>query len=149
MIYISHRGNINGKIPERENHPVYIFEALAQGYWCEIDVWSKNGNISLGHDNPQYSVNPGMLEMERLVCHAKNKEALDFMLQNENIHCFWHDSDDYTLTSHNWIWTYPGKPAVGKNSYIALPEIYNDDVTGFAGICSDIIETYRDKTNSI
>ena len=143
MIYISHRGNITGKQPDRENHPVYIFEALSQGYWCEIDVWMTDTGIMLGHDVPQYSINQDMLSMERLVCHAKNTGAFAHMMAMDNVHCFWHDSDDYTLTSRNWIWAYPGKSPVGNNSYIALPEIYQQDVTGFAGICSDVIESYK------
>jgi hypothetical protein len=36
------------------------------------------------------------------------------MLDN-NIHCFWHQKDDFTITSQGFIWTYPGKP-VCKNS---------------------------------
>ena len=143
VLWISHRGNINGKQPDRENHPVYIFEALAQGYWCEIDVWLTDSGIQLGHDLPQYPVNENMLRMERLVCHAKNPQALAHMLAMEDVHCFWHDSDDYTLTSRNWIWAYPGKAAIGNNSYIALPEIHQQDISGFAGVCSDVIEQYR------
>ena len=146
MLWISHRGNIWGKQPDRENHPVYIFEALAEGYWCEIDVWKTASGIALGHDEPQYTVNPNMLTIDRLVCHAKNKEALAYMLDMGNVHCFWHDSDDYTLTSENWIWAYPGKPSVGNNCYIALPEIYNDDVSQYAGVCSDIIGKYRNES---
>ncbi len=38
MFYISHRGNIDQIIPERENSPDYINEAIAQGYHVEIDV---------------------------------------------------------------------------------------------------------------
>ena len=143
MRWISHRGNIWGKQPDRENHPTYIFEALAEGYWCEIDVWVAGTGVMLGHDAPQYSVNENMLKNPKLICHAKNKEALSYMLGIKKIHCFWHDSDDYALTSRNWIWAYPGKPAVGKNCYIALPELYNDDVTNFKGICSDIIGEYK------
>ena len=37
MIYISHRGNLNGK-SDRENQPDYLEEALAQGFDVEIDV---------------------------------------------------------------------------------------------------------------
>ena len=36
MILISHRGNISGPNPERENHPEYIFEALQAGY--DVDI---------------------------------------------------------------------------------------------------------------
>ena len=39
MIHISHRGNINGKIIERENSPDYIEEAVTAGYFCEVDVF--------------------------------------------------------------------------------------------------------------
>lgn len=143
MLLISHRGNISGKQPDRENHPTYIFEALAQGYWCEIDVWMTDTGVMLGHDAPQYSVSENMLSMERLVCHAKNTSAFAHMMHMTDVHCFWHDSDDYTLTSRNWIWTYPGKPPIGNNSYIALPEIHQQDVSGFAGVCSDVIGSYR------
>ena len=39
MILISHRGNINGKNTEKENHPSYIDEAIKGEYDVEIDVW--------------------------------------------------------------------------------------------------------------
>ena len=42
MILISHRGNINGKNPEKENHPDYIWVAIQAGYEVEIDVWFKD-----------------------------------------------------------------------------------------------------------
>jgi hypothetical protein len=51
MILISHRGNINGKQPDKENHPLYIFEAIKQGFQVEIDVWFIDGKFKLGHDN--------------------------------------------------------------------------------------------------
>jgi hypothetical protein len=54
MILISHRGNISGPNPERENHPDYILEALQAGYEVEIDVWFVDGKFKLGHDGPQY-----------------------------------------------------------------------------------------------
>jgi hypothetical protein len=42
MIYISHRGNINGKNIERENSPEYILETLNKGYDVEVDIWIIN-----------------------------------------------------------------------------------------------------------
>jgi hypothetical protein len=50
MILISHRGNINGKQPNKENHSLYIFEAIKQGFQVEIDVWFIDGKFKLGHD---------------------------------------------------------------------------------------------------
>ena len=58
MKLISHRGNINGPNKEQENHPDYITSALKQGYDVEVDVWLIDGNIVLGHDEPQYDLGP-------------------------------------------------------------------------------------------
>ena len=43
MILISHRGNIDGKIVERENHPDYIDKAISEEFDVEIDVWMIEG----------------------------------------------------------------------------------------------------------
>mgnify|MGYP005995747501 FL=1 len=53
MIFISHRGNINGIIKERENTVSYINEALSTGFNVEVDIWYKNKSFYLGHDNPK------------------------------------------------------------------------------------------------
>ena len=50
MIYIAHRGNLNGSIPNRENKIEYISEALAFGYNVEVDVRYINNKFVLGHD---------------------------------------------------------------------------------------------------
>ena len=39
MYLVSHRGNIQGKQPDRENSPGYIIEAVKSGYYCEVDIW--------------------------------------------------------------------------------------------------------------
>ena len=38
MKLISHRGNIDGPQPDRENSPNYINEAIEAGYNVEIDT---------------------------------------------------------------------------------------------------------------
>ena len=45
MILISHRGNLEGKQPEQENNPLYIYNALNKGYEVEIDVWYKDNEL--------------------------------------------------------------------------------------------------------
>jgi hypothetical protein len=47
MIYISHRGNIDGKKPHLENNPTYIDEAIDLGYDVEIDLWFIDGRVYL------------------------------------------------------------------------------------------------------
>ena len=147
MIYISHRGNLNGK-SDRENQPDYIEEALAQGFDVEIDVWYHQDEFYLGHDEPQYKVDEKFLEKEGLWCHAKNIDALNRMIDNGKIHCFWHQEDDVTLTSRGYIWTYPGK-TLTENSIAVLPEQNNDNSLTMLpkkvlGICSDYVVDYKD-----
>ena len=48
--YISHRGNIDGRIINEENSPEYILTALSRGYEVEIDVWFVDDSFHLGHD---------------------------------------------------------------------------------------------------
>ncbi len=141
-ILISHRGNISGRNYQLENNPDYIKKALVEGYNVEIDVWYIDGQLFLGHDDPTYLIDVQFLMDIRLWCHAKNIDALEYMLNNPAIHCFWHQKDDVTLTSRNYVWTYPSKQTTNK-SIAVLPEIGKMNLIGVAGICSDYIEKYK------
>ena len=143
MLMISHRGNLAGPLPERENSPGYISEAIALGYSVEVDVWVVDNQYWLGHDEPIHRVEEVFLKDDRLWCHAKNPEALEKMSFNNEIHYFWHQTDDYTLTSKGYVWTYPGKKLF-SNSICVLPERANYDQIDCLGICSDFIQGYRD-----
>jgi hypothetical protein len=143
MILISHRGNINGKIVERENHPSYIDEAINLGYDVEIDMWWIDGKTYLGHDVPQYEVDDEWLteRINKLWVHCKNIELLNW-IRSTTLHYFWHEEDTLTLTSKNQIWAYPGKqPILG--SIAVMPEINKDNISLCIGICSDYIKNYK------
>ena len=109
MIYISHRGNISGPKPELENNPSYVEDAIALGFDVEVDLWAVNGGIYLGHDGPQYLVNIPWLtdRAHQLWVHCKNTQALDLAIRH-GLHCFFHNVDDYTMTSKGYVWAYPG-----------------------------------------
>tara|TARA_R110002020_G_scaffold25138_3_gene81928 strand:+ start:3433 stop:3825 length:393 start_codon:yes stop_codon:yes gene_type:complete len=124
IIKIAHRGNMIGRNPEQENHPEYITAALNQGFHVEIDVWCFDDKWFLGHDEPRYPIHQSFLHDDRLVCHAKNIDALHTMLKNKDIHCFWHENDYCTTTSKGWVWKYP--------------EIYKDGK--IHAMCSDVIK---------
>ena len=141
--YIAHRGNTVGPKPNRENDPEYISEALLKGFDVEVDVWVKNGNFILGHDEPVYGVNQEFLQDERIWCHAKNLAALKAMLDLD-IHCFFHDTDDFTITNRKIIWTFPGKEVTNR-SVIVLTDLKPFDGRCF-GICSDYVEFFRDES---
>ena len=121
MKFIAHRGNINEKKPEKENHPDYILEAMQLGYDVEVDVWYENDKFVLGHNNPEYEIDYNFLLNQSLWCHAKNIEAL-YAMRALKAHCFWHQEDDVSLTSNGFLWTYPGKPLYGL-SICVKPEL--------------------------
>ena len=144
MKLISHRGNLNGKISNEENSPKYILNALNEGFDVEIDVWYKDNNFFLGHDEPEFLIKAEFLENKKLWCHAKNLDALLNLSKINSIY-FWHQEDDYTLTSNGYIWTYPGKELT-LNSICVLPEKFNKrEVNKCYGICSDFILRYKNQ----
>ena len=141
MYLISHRGNINSIEKDRENSPDYINEALNNGFDVEVDVRFESGKFFLGHDFNQFEIDKEFLQNDKIWCHAKTNEALIALDQIE-AHYFWHQEDDYTITSKGYIWTYPGKKILPK-SICVLPERFNYKKIDCLGICSDFIEKYK------
>ncbi len=149
MIYISHRGNINGRIEDSENKPEYIDDTIQLGFDVEIDVWYIDGKWWLGHDGPQYEIDFEWMDnrSHKLWIHCKNKQAVEYLVENDyeaaNINWFWHENDAMTLTSFNYVWAYPGKQPI-KKSIAVMPEINKDDISKCGGICSDYIKDYKE-----
>lgn len=149
MIKIAHRGNTNGRFESWENEPTYIDLAIKKGFEVEIDVWCKDGIIWLGHDEPMYGGLDGRWFRDRLTklwIHCKNLEALLFFktlrMGSYPYNYFWHQKDDFALTSQGYIWTYPGKQ-LSIESIAVMPEMLeNWSIEGAAGVCSDYIEKY-------
>jgi|TARA_R110000822_G_scaffold175029_1_gene314643 hypothetical protein len=149
MIAIAHRGNLDGRNPERENSLSYIQEALDRGYHAEIDLRMEDGKMYLGHEmrphESSYPVSPSWLvnRNKHLWVHCKDIESLQEAL-NLRLNCFWHQRDLYTLTSRKWIWALPGSPTPKYHSIICvLPELNNQDINNFTGFCSDYVLKYE------
>jgi hypothetical protein len=145
MIFISHRGNINGINKNEENKPEYILHALSNNFDVEIDIWYVNGSFALGHDHPSFFIDEKFLNNKKIWLHAKNIEALN-QLNIRGLHCFWHQNDDVVLTSKGFLWTYPGKQLT-KNSICVLPETLSTFTYDCAGLCSDFILKYYNEFN--
>lgn len=148
MLYIAHRGNINGPSLALQNTPQYIQVALDLGFHVEIDLWGRDGTLWLGHDAPENLISHHYIieHQERFFCHCKNVEAIDIL--NEHVpsaHYFFHDSDDYTITSRGFLWCYPSKKPARQNSIIVMPERYADGIAYYLakhkpfGVCSDYV----------
>lgn len=144
MVFISHRGNVDSRQPHLENQPDYIYVALSKNLDVEMDVWKEQDEILLGHDKPTYKTNLLFLDNPKFWLHAKNIEALNFLLKTvKRANVFWHQEDDFTLTNKGIIWTYPNKQLT-NNSICVLPELgYLGNLANCAGICSDVISKYK------
>lgn len=137
---ISHRGNLNGSDLKTENNPIQIKKVLSIGYDVEIDLFSINNKLFLGHDNPQYEINRDFILSSGLWIHCKNFEALKFCsLFKEYLNFFYHEEDTFVLTSRRFIWTFPQeKIPLDDISIAVLPErVPNWDVKNAGGVCTD------------
>ncbi len=141
MIIISHRGNIRGPVPDKENRPSYVDCAIGNGYHVEIDIRLINDELWLGHDEPQYKVDHNWLDKRRhyLWLHCKNIEAAK---ECWSYHSFCHTSDPFTYTSTEKIWLHDLSMRIDSNTIIPL--IDKDEVESFIsvsenpfGICTD------------
>tara|TARA_R100000951_G_C2634245_1_gene178750 strand:+ start:156 stop:593 length:438 start_codon:yes stop_codon:yes gene_type:complete len=144
MLLISHRGNLFGPNEVGENNPNKIAELLDRGIHVEIDVWSIDNKMYLGHDKPTHFVTTDFLLHPKLWCHAKNIEALEHLL-NVGAHCFWHETDSYTVTSNKIIWTFPGKQLTPRSVIVCHSEEETEAVmkTNAYGVCSDYVGYYN------
>jgi len=143
MILISHRGNVSGKIVELENRPDYLNLCLDRGFDVETDIRLVENELLLGHDHPIHKVELSWLyeRKNKMWLHCKNLEAFEFF-REKDFNIFWHDIDDYTLTSKGFIWAYPGKK-LSKGSIAVLPEQWTEEKSlNCLGICSDFIDKY-------
>jgi hypothetical protein len=137
MILISHRGNLNGT-SIFENLPSHIQKCLDDNIECEIDVWKIQDTFYLGHDNPEHKIDFSFLTQKGLWCHAKNLEALSHMLK-QSINCFWHQNDDFTLTSSGYIWTYPNKNVLDNSIIVDNNPNWKEKKYKCYGVCSDYL----------
>jgi len=148
---ISHRGNLNGP-GQSENHPDQIDTCLKSGFESEVDVWLIDGNLFLGHDFGNYKIDLKWLQDRKnlLWIHCKNRESLMFFTEAKNfkMNFFWHQNDNYALTSNNKIWVYPGQE-LPTGSIAVLPELWlkeerASELSSCFAICTDFPEKYKE-----
>ena len=87
MIIISHRGNLEGPLPNKENSLEYIDDAIHQGFLVEVDLWVVSKELYLGHDKPQYKISSEWIEKRKnfLWIHYG---YIGYEQRAKNEHCF-------------------------------------------------------------
>lgn len=139
MIIISHRGNIAGPVPDKENRPSYIDCAIGNGYHVEVDIRSIDGELWLGHDEPQYKVDHNWLNKRRdyLWIHCKNVEAAH---ECWAYHSFCHTSDPFSYTTTGKVWLHDLTQKIDSDTIIPLISLedINNPINGIPyAICTD------------
>ena len=150
MIYISHRGNLNGPDPKKENTIEAINECIEKGYEVEVDLWYENNNFYLGHDEPSFKIDTNLFQNHKIWFHLKNKDSIEEILKHSPKNYFWHENDLCTITSSGNIWLYPNNYIVSKKAIFVLPELNKNKYECLKydcyGICSDYISHYLEKS---
>lgn len=142
MIKIAHRGNLDGP-SWKENQPQYLIDSIDAGYDIELDLWRVSNYLWLGHDGPQYLVTESfLLEIGHAAwIHCKNLDALHFLNTTfPQLNYFWHQGDDYTMTSQGYIWAYPNKDITGNVVIVDLDNSNYNSINAM-GVCSDYAAT--------
>lgn len=143
MIFISHRGNVNGRVPELENKPSNILKVIEK-HLIEIDIWNIEGRIYLGHDNPEYLIDLKFIEQikPKTFFHAKNLNIIK-ILNNLNCRWFLHDKDSFTFVQNvekKMIWGFPEIiNFIPKDFDVCI--VSNNNHVDFNGyVCSDYLK---------
>lgn len=149
MLFISHRGNVNGPMSQRyENNPKIIEKVIRAGYLVEVDLQIHQGKPYLGHDEPFHKVTRAWIEKwnPHLFFHAKTREAVEWIYSGECLidRWFFHEQEKYTLVSDGSLWTHDLTKPPLKHSIVPLISFSSVKeypfTTNFEGICTDWIE---------
>lgn len=146
MKIISHRGNLKGIVPNKENRPSYIDSAIGSGYEVEVDIRYIHGEFWLGHDTPDYKIDKMWIlsRINDIWYHCKN---LDVAIQLKKLTCnikyFCHSQDSYIITSTNHFWVHDLSLNLDENCIIPLLDEesvlkFNDKI--IYAVCTDYVD---------
>ena len=147
--FICHRGNLERKELANENNPNLLDMRIADGYDVELDVWYKNNELFLGHDNPEYPITfEWLMQSSKKYIHTKDASTLEYLLlrcgkEGYNPNIFYHTDEHYSLTTRNHIIVLPGQEII-EGSVNMMPEMSptpKDTRQAFA-VCSDSLSNF-------
>ena len=143
MKLIAHKGNVNGPDSLKENTPEQIEWCIENGYDVEIDVRysPEKDKFYLGHDDLQHEINWWWLagKQKNLWIHCKDLFTLhEFTARTSGYNYFWHQRDDYTLTSKGQIWASPAQD-YNKDTVRVIEDPEEVKEYDCYAICSDYV----------
>jgi len=145
MKIISHRGNINGVVIDKENRPSYLDCAIQSGYEVETDIRYINGEYWLGHDTPDYKINESWIlnRTENIWFHCKDlNSTIQLKKLSKDIKYFCHSQDPYVLTSTNHLWVHD--LSLNLDETCIIPLLDENSIINFSNkivyaVCTDYV----------
>jgi hypothetical protein len=147
--FICHRGNLERKKLSDENIPALLDARIGDGYDVELDVWYKNSQLFLGHDQAEHPITfEWLMQTSKKYIHTKDAKTLEYLLlrcgrEGYNPNIFYHTGEHYSLTTRNHIIVLPGQEILA-GSVNMMPEmspILKDTRQAFA-VCSDSLSNF-------
>jgi len=149
MKLISHRGNICGRVPARENRPSYIDCALQLGYDVEIDIRYCKGEFWLGHDTPDYKIPEIWINTRKHMLWFHCKDIFSAIrLKDMKVNYFCHTADPYVPVSSGHFWVHDLSLPIDTNCIIPLLgklDISNYNNSWHHAICTYYIMLAKEK----
>ena len=142
LILIAHRGNIDGRVEDKENTPGYLESALKAGYNVSCDVGMLHGAFVLPTPGGYHKLPYAFLSNPRMWFRTADPVTLDALCA-ANAHAV-PASVDVTLTSVHYLWCMPDA-VLTPRSIAVFPELAKPDwlhAAEPAGLCSNEISRY-------
>ena len=151
MRIISHRGNIIGPVPEKENRPSYVDIAIQLGYDVEVDLRYFDSHFWLGHDKCQYKISYEwmVLRKNKIWFHCKDQESATKLLDFDvEFQFFCHSVDNFVLTSTFHLWVHDLTKKI--NNKCIIPLLSMDDIKSYKitdefGVCTDYVKYLKNE----
>ena len=117
---------------------IVVTEGLTEGAACTTLLAKEH----IDNENPLIISNSDQFI---LWIHCKNFDVLNYLISEQNnLNFFWHENDDYTLTSKNYIWTYPSKHFFENSVLVYLESDFKiSENQKIYGICTDYPKAYN------
>lgn len=142
LILIAHRGNIDGRVEDKENTPAYLTAALKAGYNVSCDVGMLHGAFVLPALGGYHRLPYAFLSNPRMWFRTADPITLDALCA-ANAHAV-PASADVTLTSVHYLWCMPDT-VLTPRSIAVFPEAASANwlvSAEPAGLCSNEISRY-------
>ena len=144
--FISHRGNLDGSVPELENKPDYLL-AASKLFVVEVDVWYTKGSFFTGHDSPKYEVDSYFIQNESFLLHAKNVETIIALKRLPNLEVFYQDSNLVACTTTGRIIFHEEVKAVDLNRFDVILVDINAEKASHGNNCA-VLTDYPNKLSN-